>query len=316
MQRFDITIAGEVNLDLIFYGLAEQMPLDRELIANDFRLTLGSSSGILAHNLSTLGMKVGFITRTGSDPLGAIALDRLREAKVDTSRSTSSQQTTTGVTIVLHHGDTRHILTWPGTMAEMSIDDIDIDYLKQSRHFHISSLFLQKRLKPSLPALCRELKSAGLTISLDTNDDPADEWSFPLHELLDTIDILLPNEDEAVRMTFTEDIEEAITRLSKRVPVIAVKRGSRGCTVQSNITGATKRLRIPPLSVVPVDTIGAGDSFNAGFLKGYLQGRPLAECGAMGNATAALSTLRSGGTEAFRDSSLLHEFLAFHNVLD
>src|ERR1039458_391231 len=84
-KRFDVTIAGEINLDLVLYGLPEVMPLDRELLATDFRLTLGSSSAIVAHNLAALGVSVGFVTRLGDDPLGSIALERLAEKGGDVS---------------------------------------------------------------------------------------------------------------------------------------------------------------------------------------------------------------------------------------
>ena len=77
MADFDLIIAGEVNLDLILYGLQEDIPLDREVLAGDFELTLGSSSAILAHNISLLGIRTGFVTRVGSDELGRIAMQRL-----------------------------------------------------------------------------------------------------------------------------------------------------------------------------------------------------------------------------------------------
>jgi len=308
MSLFDVTIAGEINLDLILYGLAEQMPLDRELLADGFGLTLGSSSAILAHNLAALGMKVGFITTVGTDPLGAIALERLQEAGVDISRVITAHGQQTGVTILLHHGSTRHILTYPGVMAGMTVADLDLDYIASSRHFHISSLFLQKALQPELPAFCRKLKAKGLTISLDTNDDPEDIWGAPLEELLSVADMFLPNEDEAMRIARAGDVESAVEYLAERVPVVAVKCGRRGSIVQAG----KERWTIPPVTVQPVDTIGAGDSFNAGFLKGYLDQLPLPACAALGNATAALSTVRPGGTESFRESELLRSFLAEH----
>src|ERR1035441_5249332 len=100
-KHFDITIAGEINLDLIFYGFPEVMPVERELVASDFRLTLGSSSAILAHNLAALGVSVGFITRLGDDALGAIALERLAEKGVDLTRvKRISGSTSTGGTIL------------------------------------------------------------------------------------------------------------------------------------------------------------------------------------------------------------------------
>jgi sugar/nucleoside kinase (ribokinase family) len=306
-KRFDVTIAGEINLDLILYGLPEVMPLERELLANDFRLTLGSSSAILAHNLAALGVSVGFITRLGDDALGSIALERLAEVGVDLTRvKRVSGVTSTGVTILLNHGGKRHILTYPGTMFEMAATDLDMEYLASSQHFHLSSLFLHKALQPDLPRICRQLKKEGLTLSLDTNDDPDDRWGGALDELLGIVDIFLPNEDEACRISGKANAESAIEALAKRVPLVAVKCGKRGALVQVG----DQRWHVATEVVTPVDTIGAGDSFNAGFLAAYLRGEAPDACAAFGNRTAALSTLRPGGTESFRDSSLLQGLLA------
>jgi sugar/nucleoside kinase (ribokinase family) len=305
-KRFDVTIAGEINLDLVLYGLPEVMPLERELLAKDFRLTLGSSSAIVAHNLAALGVSVGFITLLGDDPLGSIALERLAEKGVDISCvKRVSGGTSTGVTILLTHEGKRHILTYPGTMFEMAFSDLDMAYLASARHFHLSSLFLHKALQPDLPRIFRQLKAAGLTLSLDTNDDPEDRWGEPLDELLGMVDIFLPNDDEACRISGKADAESAIEVLAKRVPLVAVKCGKRGALVQKG----SQRWEVPANPVTPVDTIGAGDSFDAGFLAAYLRGETPDACAAFGNRTAALSTLRPGGTESFRDAVLVREFL-------
>jgi sugar/nucleoside kinase (ribokinase family) len=166
-------------------------------------------------------------------------------------------------------------------------------------------LFLQKALQPDLPELFRELKKAGMTISLDTNDDPYDKWSGVLDELLDLVDILLPNRDELLRITRKDSIEAALDALAPRVPLIVVKCGSAGALVQQG----RQRTSVAPVMVEPVDTIGAGDSFNAGFLNAWLKGEDAVSAAAMGNLTGALSTLRPGGTEAFRDYKLVEEFI-------
>jgi sugar/nucleoside kinase (ribokinase family) len=306
-KQFDVTIAGEINLDLILYGLPEAMPVERELLANDFRLTLGSSSAIVAHNLAALGVSVGFITRLGDDALGSIALERLAEKGVDlTCVKRTSGGASTGVTILLNHEGKRHILTYPGAMFEMTAGDLDMSYLASGRHFHLSSLFLHKALQPDLPWIFRQLKTEGLTLSLDTNDDPEDQWDGVLDELLGIVDIFLPNEDEAQRITGKSDAESAIEALAKRVPLVAVKCGKRGALVET----AGQRWLVPAEAVTPVDTIGAGDSFDAGFLSAYLRGEAPDACAALGNRAAALSTLRPGGTEAFRDPELVREFLS------
>jgi len=310
-SRFDVTIAGEINLDLILYGLPEQMPVERELLATGFQVTLGSSSAIVAHNLASLGLKVGFATRVGSDELGKLALERLAESGVDLSEvQFSTGPLGTGVTVLLPHGNERHILTYLGTMAEMATDDLPMEYLTASRHFHLSSLYLQRALQPGLAGLLRQLKLAGLTISLDTNDDPDNMWGGILDEILDLVDILLPSEGELIRMAGASTLEQALEIVGRRVPTIVVKCGSKGALVQNKAI----RQRVPGVSVVPVDTIGAGDSFNAGFLSAYLRGASLIEAARIGNITGALSTLASGGTEAFRDKSLRLRFLSQNGV--
>jgi sugar/nucleoside kinase (ribokinase family) len=306
VKRFDVTIAGEINLDLILYGLPAQMPIDRELLATDFRLTLGSSSAIVAHNLAALGASVGFITKLGNDMLGEAAIGRLAERAVDLSKvCRSSGSASTGVTLLLDHSGQRHILTYPGVMFEMTAEDLDLEYLASARHFHLSSLYLHKALRPDLPRIFRQLKAAGVSLSLDTNDDPENLWGEPLDELLGLVDLFLPNDDEACRITGKSDVEEALAVLARRVPLVAIKCGKRGALVQQK----QKRWEVPTRALTPVDTIGAGDSFDAGFLTAYLRGDSPEACAAMGNRTAGLSTQRPGGTEAFRDAALMREFL-------
>src|SRR5215467_2329532 len=225
MPRFDVTIAGELNLDLILYGLPEQLAPERELIADRMMLTLGSSSAIVAHNLSVLGSRVGFQSRIGDDPLGQIALDRLGQGGVDVSHVRRVPGAiTTGLTVILHHESWRNILTYMGTIAELSWDDLDLDYLAGSRHFHLSSYFLHRKLRPRIGELFRHLKSRGLTISLDTNDDPDDRWEG-VADILKDVDILLPNEREACKLAGTENLEAAIQKLAGQVPLVVVKLG-------------------------------------------------------------------------------------------
>jgi sugar/nucleoside kinase (ribokinase family) len=312
MKTFDITIAGELNLDLILYGLPAEMQTERELLASDFRATLGSSSAIVAHNTATIGARVAFTTLVGIDDFGRIAIDRLRAAGVDTSHTIRHDTVATGVTILLPHGDQRHILTYPGTIAELTIADLDFDFLVQARHFHLSSLYLQRGLHAGLPDLLRRLKQAGLTISLDTNDDPENRWGAPLAEVLPFVDVFMPNEDEICRMAKCDNLDDAIQSLAVKIPTIVVKRGRCGARVYEQ----DRAVDVAPVSVVPVDTIGAGDSFDAGFLRAYLLSKDMITCARAGNITGALSTQASGGTEAFRDSILRDAFLREHQFYE
>ncbi len=309
-KPFDITIAGETNLDLILYGLPEEMPLEREILGSGFDVTLGGSSSILAHNLAVLGTRVGFVSEVGNDAFGEIARGYLKESGVDLTHFRCKPGATTGATVLLPHGKKRHILTYPGVMSELSVADLDLAYLTSARHFHLSSLFLQTGLHAGLPQLFDDLKSAGLTLSLDTNDDPAGTWRGVLDLLLDKINILLPNEDEILHIADTSTLEEALDKLSPRVPVIVVKCGARGALVQCG----NEREWVQPLTVQPLDTIGAGDSFDAGFLSAWLGGAPPVRAAAMGNLTGALSTMRPGGVAAHRDVELRTQFLSANAI--
>jgi sugar/nucleoside kinase (ribokinase family) len=309
MPRFDVTIAGELNLDLILYGLPEQLLPERELLANRMMLTLGSSSAIVAHNLAALGSRVGFQSRLGDDPLGRIALERLQQGGVDVSRvRTVAGEITTGLTVILHHEAWRNILTYSGTIAETSWEDLDLDYLADSRHFHFSSYYLQRALRPRVGELFQLLKSKGLTISLDTNDDPDDRWEGDLQQVLRHVDVFLPNEREACKAASTDDLEAAVQKLSTWVPLVVVKLGRKGAMAQRG----AERFVSPSQEIAVVDTVGAGDSFDAGFLHEYVRGADLPKCLASGNQTGALSTTRPGGTEAFREVAHREKFLREH----
>ncbi len=305
MADFDVTVVGELNLDLILYGLPEQLDPERELLASGLALTLGSSSAIFAHNLAVLGSHAGFISRIGDDSLGRIALERLAEGGVDVSRVRRvSGPTTTGLTVILPRPRFRNILTYPGTMFEMCFEDLDLQYLTSARHFHLSSFFLHRALRPRIPELFRRMKEAGLTTSLDTNDDPEDRWGEDLNEALRHVDVFLPNEREARKIARTEDMREAVERLAKQVRVLVVKLGPQGALARRG----KEEVTAPPVAVEAIDPVGAGDSFDAGFLHQFVRGADLSTCLAYGNLAGAFSTTRPGGTEAFRDRVHFQKF--------
>jgi sugar/nucleoside kinase (ribokinase family) len=309
MPNFDVTVVGELNLDLILYGLPEQLDPERELLADRLALALGSSSAIFAHNLAVMGSRVGFISRIGDDPLGRISLERLAEGGVDVSKvRIVSGPTTTGLTVILPRAHYRNIFTYPGTMLEMCFEDLDLDYLASAKHFHLSSFFLHRALRPRIAELFRKMKSAGLTTSLDTNDDPEDRWGDDVVEVLRCVDVFLPNEREIMRITRTDDPKAGLAKLSEIVPVVVAKLGPQGavaCRGKAEITA-------PSLRVEGVDPVGAGDSFDAGFLHQYVRGADLSTCLRYGNLAGACSTTRPGGTEAFRDRPHFQKFFREH----
>ena len=307
MPQFDVTLAGELNLDLILYGLPLELPPERELLARRMMLTLGSSSAIVAHNLAALGCKVGFVSKIGTDDLGRIAVERLAEGGVDTEKvKRIAGEPQTGLTVILQREKLRNILTYAGTIFELRLEDLDLEYLTSARHFHLSSYFLQRGLTAHIPELFRHIKAAGLTISLDTNDDPDDTWEGGLKDALHYVDVFLPNAREAMKVTGAADVESAIDQLAAIVPLVVVKMGEAGAVARRG----HEKFVSPAVQVEFVDPVGAGDSFDAGFLSQYVRGADLAMCLAWGNRAGAFSTTMPGGTEAFRDREKREAFFA------
>jgi sugar/nucleoside kinase (ribokinase family) len=298
MPQFDVTLAGELNLDLILYGLPAELPAEHELLAERMMLTLGSSAAIVAHNLAALGCRVGFASRIGDDPLGAIAIERLAAGGVDVAKVRRvTGEAKTGLTVILQREQERNILTYPGTIFDLTIEDLDFDYLTDSGHFHLSSYYLQRGLRPQVGELFRRLKAEGLTISLDTNDDPDGKWESGLLDVLRYVDVFLPNAREARRIAGNDDLETAVAKLAEQVPLVVIKLGEEGAMAQRG----RERFLSPAVKVEFVDPVGAGDSFDAGFLSQYVRGADLPTCLRWGNLAGAFSTSMAGGTEAFRD---------------
>jgi sugar/nucleoside kinase (ribokinase family) len=307
---FDFTLAGEFNLDLLFYGLPENMPVERELLASQAAMVLGGSPAITAHNLAALGNRVGFISLVADDAFAKQCVRELDAAGVDLARSVNvTDGTCTGLTVLLQHEHVRRMLTYPGTTTRLHFDNLDLEYLRSSRHFHFSSYFLQISLKDDVPRLFSHLKEAGLTISLDTNDDPNESWDSSIIEVLHHTDVLLPNEQEACNIAHSSNLDDAIAWILQYVPLLVVKRGAEGamaCTRERRYTAEAIRIEV-------VDAVGAGDSFNAGFLHGYLHGWPIEQCLRYGNLAGAYSTTAIGGVAAFQNRKTMQQFLAEHS---
>jgi sugar/nucleoside kinase (ribokinase family) len=309
MPDLDVCVVGETNLDLILYGLPKMLELDRELLASGLSVTLGSSSAIFAHNLSMLGTKVGFVSKTGGDALGQMALDRLAVAGVDVAHvSQGSGGTPTGLTVVLPQVQRRYILTYPGTMFEMQYSDIDMDYVRSARHLHLSSYFLHRALRPRIVDIFREAKEAGLSTSLDTNDDPENKWDQDLLGVLKYVDVFLPNDREVKKIARTDDLSKALNVLAGLAKVVVVKRGSAAAICRSG----DEQYSLMPPKITPIDDVGAGDSFDAGFIHKVLAGATLEDALAFANLAGAFSATQEGGTEAFRDRASFEKFVAEH----
>jgi sugar/nucleoside kinase (ribokinase family) len=297
-KNLDVIVAGELNIDLVLWDVP--MPEnEKEKLAKDMRFAMGSSSAITAHNLSAVGSKVGFIGKAGQDNFGDFMITQLTAGGVDTSKIIRDADLKTGATIVLANPPKKALLTYMGAMTAMTIDDVNWDFISRARHLHLGCYYLQTGLMPDVPKLFARAKELGLTTSLDTNWDPSEEWDEQIYRVLEHTDVFLPNDDEAIRIAHAESLDEAVDKLSKMVRILAVKKGKEGATVCAD----GKTYSDGGFEVEAVETTGAGDSFNAGFLHKFLQGTDWGECLRFGNACGALAVTAIGGTGAFQDKS-------------
>ncbi len=303
-KKYDVIVVGELNVDLILNKIDGFPEVGKEKLASEMTLTLGSSSAIFASNLSALGARVAFLGKVGRDQFGELVIESLKEKGVSTELIIRDTHLNTGATIVLNYGEDRAMITHPGAMEHLTLADISADKVSLGRHLHFSSYFLQPGIKKDVGRLFKMAKDLGLTTSFDMQWDPAEKWDLDVDDVLPFVDVFFPNRQELIHLTGQVNIKEAITALGKAVHTVVVKMGNEGSISFDN----GKDLKIPAFrNERVVDAIGAGDSFNAGFVFKYIQGATLEECQRFGNLCGAINTTEAGGTTAFRDfDSIAH----------
>ncbi len=298
MKKYDVSVIGELNIDIILNGHDSLPEIGKEILARQMNVTLGSSAAIFASNLSSLGAKVSFLGKLGRDTFGDMVLQTLEHKGVDTCSIQRKEELRTGATVVLNFGDDRAMITHPGAMEDLNADDIDWNIVKLSSHLHFSSFFIQKGIQKDIGKVFMEAKKYGLTTSFDMQWDPAEKWEIQLSDILPHVDIFLPNETELLHITGCASIYEAVEKIQPFSNIIVVKQGKTGSTVFAR--GASF-FQPAFLNTEVIDAIGAGDSFNAGFVYKFIQKQPLQACQEFGNVIGAVSTTAAGGTNAFQD---------------
>lgn len=294
-RDFDVLVLGEINPDVIVRAVDPRPQFGQvELLVDTIDLVVGSSSAIFACGAARLGLRVAFVGVVGDDAMGRFMLDTMRTHGIDVSACRVDGVVPTGVSVILAGDTDRAILTAPGTVPLLREDDVPAALLDRARHLHVGSVFLLDALRPQLAELFASARRAGITTSFDCNWDPGGTWDGGLGPILAQTNVFLPNAAEAQRITGRESIDEAALALAALGPwVVAVKCGADGA-LAADPDGAITRM--PAIAVDTVDTTGAGDSFDAGFLAAWLAGRPLRDCLAVGVACGSLSTRRVGGT--------------------
>ncbi len=293
-RPLDCLVAGDACADLMVDGIT-RLEFEKEKLAKDMSLVLGGSSSIFAFNLARLGARVGFAGVLGDDFFGSFVEQRLQWADVDTRALQRRPKIKTGLTIWCQNGSKRAGVTYTGSIAMLRARDVTDAVLSRARHLHVGAYFLLENLHPGAAAMFRRARKLGLTTSLDCNYDPAEKWDSGIRGVLKFTDIFFPNETEALRLTQCRDVERAAAELGKLVRVAVVKLGADGAL----ICAEGRQFRVPAIKARVVDTTGAGDSFDAGFLACYFKGGSIEESARAGAAAGARAVSAVGGTGAF-----------------
>jgi sugar/nucleoside kinase (ribokinase family) len=223
---------------------------------------------------------------------GRFMLDALNDRGVDTSHIIIDPAQKTGLTVILNRVDDRAMLTHLGAINALRAEQIPDDLLSEARHLHLASYFLQTNLQPDVPDLFRRARTLGLTTSMDTNWDPEERWSG-VQDLLPLVNVFLPNDNEAYALTGVNDVEVAARKLADVSEVVSVKLGAEGAIAMT----CDSKYQFPAIPVQVADTVGAGDTFDAGFVYSYLQGWSLDKALKLAIACGSLSTQKPGGLE-------------------
>lgn len=305
IKKLDIVVVGELNADLVLTGLTSLPEMGKCKLSQDMDFTLGSASAIFAGNIARLGLNVGFLGKIGDDHTGDFLVKILKKRKVDTSRIIRDKKGKTGICVSLSFPENYAMASFPGVRETFCIEDVDFGYISTARHMHMSSYYLQPGIQKGTPVLFRRAKELGLSTSFDPDSDPSGKWDKSIFETLKYVDVFLPNESEAFNISGRGSINSALDCLGEMVNTVVIKSGRNGVWVKNR----NKTIHLGIFDIDVIDTTGAGDSFNSGFIYQYLEGSDIEKCALWGNACAAISTTKPGGITAFPYPHELQKFL-------
>ncbi|GAA1577559.1 hypothetical protein GCM10009804_37670 [Kribbella hippodromi] len=299
-MSFDLLVIGDANPDVVVGPVDQPIQFgQRERLVPSGSLVLGGSASIMACGAARLGLRVAFAGRVGDDPAGDFVRTSLADRGVNVDALVVDDTLPTPLTTILTSGDDRAILTSPGCLPTTAAEDVPPALLRSVRHVHAGSFYLMPKLAAGLAGIFKEAKAAKATTSLDPNDDPAGRWDrMVLDPVLRVTDYFLPNAAEALALTGHHSVEDAAGILARRMArggtLVVVKNGSAGALAHDG----SKVITAPAAKVDTVDAVGAGDSFDAGWVAAVLSGARPDRALAIATICGSLSTRSAGGTAA------------------
>ena len=292
MEEPDLIVFGEVALDIILAGV-DQVPRRWSILgtATAARAVAAGSAGYVAQCYSKLGGHSTVLGKIGSDDVGQLVLDGFRRCGVYTEDLAIGREAKTEISTVILYRDGNKSSVVSGILP-LRQDDFARKNITNGRAFHFAGYLLYPNLwgKPAI-SLFKTAKKAGLLVSADPQMSATGAWKKPFEGVIQHLDILLLDEEEAKKISQRKRVPDAVEGiLNEGTRIVAVKSGARGC-----IVGYEDRIRsVKPYNVRPVSTIGAGDAFDAAFIYGSLQDWDIEKTARFANFVAAISTTQYG----------------------
>jgi len=305
--RDRIVAVGEVAVDVIATGMPRIPKKWSEVeIIENFGLYPAGSAGYFAQCLARLGMGCSLVGKIGADQFGEFLLAEFRKEKVDTRFLKISKTDETAITLLLVLRNRKKIsfVTRPPPIES---SDIDLGCLTGASHLHFSGYLMVPSMwgKPTI-SLMKRARDEGLQTSLDTQMSITGNWKKPLSGVLEYVDLLFLDEDEARKVSGVSSLKRAGRILLKRGPrTVVVKLGKKGCRI---FTG-DEDITVPGYAVKALSTVGAGDAFDAGYLYSTTMSWPLARRGAFANGVAALSCTAVGCKHGIKGATQVMRFI-------
>lgn len=284
---------GRVYSDMVFNGLDAMPQLGRELFARDFAITPGGGAFITAAHAVAVGRPAALVARYGTDVISRGLESEIAALGIDLQFLERSADAGPQVTVVMVQDSERAFLSRRAGRALPATFEAALDW-PDAAHLHIAEYATLHEIPHAIDAA----RQRGHTVSLDPSWDPSLIGDPQFFERVMGADVFLPNLEEARALTGCEDPAAILEILARYFPVVALKCGADGAWVIIN--GETSHRAAPSVKVI--DTTGAGDAFNAGFLDAWLDGGGGQECLAAAIEAGSRSVQATGGIGSLRTS--------------
>jgi len=305
VKSYDAIVIGDANIDLVVAGCEEIPGPGQEVFVPNMTLHVGGGAALFSLALAKLGLKIAFNGILGEDGFGQFVRSQFSRYGIDTRYIRTSKKNNTGISIAINPEKDRSFISYAGTNAEMSLLELDMDSVAAGRHVHLTGYRGSQNHREYME-MTRKLKALGVTTSIDVGWDDTGEWFNGIFELMGEVDVFFMNEVEAMNYTGCSSIEDCLQELTRHSRHIVLKLGAKGAV--SAVGGSTTYRSSFPVTVK--DTTGAGDSFNAGYIFGYLSGRSAEQCLLYANGCGAMSVSQYGGNTGTSDGAELEKFIA------